>query len=230
MASLNQGFLFIALFVAISVNLSCSPKVMALRDLPIDVAKMKENFFIPLDNEMTCFRSCTSDPDCSDGWEFQILVVKLIIVPSEPNGPKTMGNNGTLGSVQVKSFFLNIHPQLGPIFVGQLINLLNKLNPRLGLYFLPEVYSSPALKENMGDGFQFLLIEMTTRVNIYPYTDKVYIGGELVKGKKPKKGLNLVGSIGFPDSLKMIGFFRSASLRIIYGLIDTISCEHPITG
>ncbi|KAM3239111.1 hypothetical protein P3L10_014144 [Capsicum annuum] len=68
MTSLNQGFLFIALFVAISVNLSWSPKVMALRDLPIDVAKMKEKFFIPLDNEMTCFRSCTSDPDCSDGW------------------------------------------------------------------------------------------------------------------------------------------------------------------
>ncbi|PHU19258.1 hypothetical protein BC332_10409 [Capsicum chinense] len=128
MASLNQGFLFIALFVAISVNLSWSPKVMALRDLPIAVTKMKEKLFIPL-----------------------------------------------------------------------------------------EVYSSPALKENMGDGFQFLLIEMTTRVNIYPYTDKVYIGGEFVKGKKPKKGLNLVGSIGFPDSLKMIGFFRTLD-ELPYGI------------
>ncbi|KAM3306541.1 fruit-specific protein-like [Capsicum chacoense] len=70
MVSLKQAFIFIALFVAISVNISWDPKVMALRDLPIDVAEMKEKLLLPFGNDrnlMTCYRSCTSDDDCSDG-------------------------------------------------------------------------------------------------------------------------------------------------------------------
>ncbi|KAM3394233.1 hypothetical protein P3S68_003235 [Capsicum galapagoense] len=71
MVSLKQAFIFIALFVAISVNISWGPKVMALRDLPIEVAEMKEKLLFPFGNDpnvMTCYRSCKSDSDCSDGY------------------------------------------------------------------------------------------------------------------------------------------------------------------
>ncbi|KAM3239113.1 hypothetical protein P3L10_014146 [Capsicum annuum] len=70
MVSFKQTFIFIALFVAILVNISWGPKVMAIRDLPIDVAEMKEKLLLPFGNDrnvMTCYRSCKSDSDCSDG-------------------------------------------------------------------------------------------------------------------------------------------------------------------
>ncbi|KAM3239103.1 hypothetical protein P3L10_014136 [Capsicum annuum] len=56
-----------ALFVAISVNLCWGPKVMALRDLPIDVSEMKGKLLLPLVNDVTCYRRCNSHSDCSDG-------------------------------------------------------------------------------------------------------------------------------------------------------------------
>ncbi|KAM3239109.1 hypothetical protein P3L10_014142 [Capsicum annuum] len=70
MASLKQAFLLIAFFVVISVNLSWSPKVMALRNLPIAIAEViKGKLLLPIGNkEMTCYRTCTSDSDCSDGY------------------------------------------------------------------------------------------------------------------------------------------------------------------
>ncbi|KAM3239112.1 hypothetical protein P3L10_014145 [Capsicum annuum] len=67
MVSLKQAFLFIALFVAISVNISWGTKVMALRDLPIDVTEMKVKLLLPFGNDMTCYRRCNSHSDCSDG-------------------------------------------------------------------------------------------------------------------------------------------------------------------
>ncbi|KAM3239104.1 hypothetical protein P3L10_014137 [Capsicum annuum] len=67
MPSSKQAFLFITFFVAISVNLSWNPKVVALRDLSIDVVKMKGKLLFPLGYEITCGRSCSSHSDCSDG-------------------------------------------------------------------------------------------------------------------------------------------------------------------
>ncbi|MCD7451023.1 hypothetical protein HAX54_009387 [Datura stramonium] len=71
MASYKQAFLFIALFLAISVNLCWGPNkmqlVMALRDLPIDVAEMKEKL-LPLGDIITCLKYCKVESDCSDGW------------------------------------------------------------------------------------------------------------------------------------------------------------------
>ncbi|XP_016446332.2 fruit-specific protein [Nicotiana tabacum] len=69
MASFKQAFLLIALFVAITVNLSGSPKmqVMALRDLPEDVAMMKDKL-LPLGDIVTCLKYCNVESDCSDGW------------------------------------------------------------------------------------------------------------------------------------------------------------------
>ncbi|KAM3239115.1 hypothetical protein P3L10_014148 [Capsicum annuum] len=74
MVSLKQAFLFITLFVAISVNISWGPKVMALRDLPIDVTEMKEKLLLPYGNGITCYRSCKSDSDCSDGWTLELVL------------------------------------------------------------------------------------------------------------------------------------------------------------
>ncbi|KAM3306540.1 hypothetical protein P3S67_013410 [Capsicum chacoense] len=65
MASLNQGFLFTALFVAISVNLCWSPKVMALRELSFDIAKMKVKLPL-LGNGLTCYQFCNDDSNCAD--------------------------------------------------------------------------------------------------------------------------------------------------------------------
>ncbi|KAM3394232.1 hypothetical protein P3S68_003234 [Capsicum galapagoense] len=67
MISLKQAFLFIALFVAVSVNISWGPKVMTLRDLPIDVAEMKVKLLLPFGNGLTCYRKCNSNRDCNDG-------------------------------------------------------------------------------------------------------------------------------------------------------------------
>ncbi|KAF3633026.1 hypothetical protein FXO38_25802 [Capsicum annuum] len=67
MVFLKQAFFFIALFVVISVNISWGPKVMALRDLPIDVAEMKGKLLLPFGNGITCSRRCNSDSDCNDG-------------------------------------------------------------------------------------------------------------------------------------------------------------------
>nr|BAA76516.1 HR7 [Hyoscyamus niger] len=64
MASFKQVFLFIALFLAISVNFS---QVMALRDLPDDIAAMKGKL-LPLGDIVTCFKYCNVESDCSDGW------------------------------------------------------------------------------------------------------------------------------------------------------------------
>ncbi|KAM3239105.1 hypothetical protein P3L10_014138 [Capsicum annuum] len=40
---------------------------MALRDLSINVAKMKRKLPLSFGNDITCYRDCTSDSDCSDG-------------------------------------------------------------------------------------------------------------------------------------------------------------------
>ncbi|KAK4340560.1 hypothetical protein RND71_039061 [Anisodus tanguticus] len=47
-----------------SMNLS---QVMALRDLPDDVAAMKEKL-LPLGDIVTCLKYCNVESDCSDGW------------------------------------------------------------------------------------------------------------------------------------------------------------------
>ncbi|KAM3239102.1 hypothetical protein P3L10_014135 [Capsicum annuum] len=67
MVSLKQDFLFIAFFIAISVNISWDPEVMALRDFTIDVAEMKVKLLLPFDNDITCYRRCNSHSDCGDG-------------------------------------------------------------------------------------------------------------------------------------------------------------------
>ncbi|KAM3394235.1 hypothetical protein P3S68_003237 [Capsicum galapagoense] len=66
MIFLKKVFLFIVLFVAISVNLCWSPKVMALRELPFDIATMKVKLPL-LGNGLTCYRFCNDDSDCADG-------------------------------------------------------------------------------------------------------------------------------------------------------------------
>ncbi|TMW80588.1 hypothetical protein EJD97_017992 [Solanum chilense] len=69
MASFKQTLLFFALFVVISVNLSCGPnkiQVMALRDLPVDVAEMKGKL-LRLGDISTCGSSCKSRSDCKEG-------------------------------------------------------------------------------------------------------------------------------------------------------------------
>ncbi|KAM3306537.1 hypothetical protein P3S67_013407 [Capsicum chacoense] len=70
MASFKQVFLFTALFVAISGNLSLGPKkmqVMALRDLSTDVAEMKGKLF-RLEDITTCGKQCKVRTDCQEGF------------------------------------------------------------------------------------------------------------------------------------------------------------------
>uniref|UniRef100_A0A3Q7FHU1 Carboxypeptidase A inhibitor-like domain-containing protein n=1 Tax=Solanum lycopersicum TaxID=4081 RepID=A0A3Q7FHU1_SOLLC len=62
--------LFIALFVAILVNLSWTPnkmQVMALRDLPVNVAKMKGKL-LGLGDITTCGMACSGRSDCKEGF------------------------------------------------------------------------------------------------------------------------------------------------------------------
>ncbi|KAK6793332.1 hypothetical protein RDI58_006785 [Solanum bulbocastanum] len=69
MASFKQAFLFIALFVAILVNLSWSlnkMQVMALRDLSVDVEEMRGKL-LRLDDITTCGRRCKVHGDCNEG-------------------------------------------------------------------------------------------------------------------------------------------------------------------
>lgn len=150
-------------------------------------------------------------------------VVELVIISGKPDSPKDMRDDSALVSVLIEGFVLNIHPQLGPILMGQLVYLLNNLNPRFSLQFLPEMYGIPALKKDMGGGFQFLFTEMTMRVNIHPYTVKINIGGQLVQGKKSKEGLDFIGSIGLPNGLEVVGIFISVSLHFNDGLIYATS-------
>ncbi|KAK6793334.1 hypothetical protein RDI58_006787 [Solanum bulbocastanum] len=70
MASFNQAFLFIALFVAILVNLSWASnkmQVMALRDLPVNVVEMKGKL-LQLGDITTCGMNCRDRSDCKEGF------------------------------------------------------------------------------------------------------------------------------------------------------------------
>ncbi|MCD7451026.1 hypothetical protein HAX54_009390 [Datura stramonium] len=85
MASFNQSFLFIVLFLAISVNLCWGPNkmqlVMALRDLPIDVAHMKEKL-VGLGHDpatISCGAPCKTSADCT--------VAGLLCINCVPFGP-----------------------------------------------------------------------------------------------------------------------------------------------
>ncbi|TMW85185.1 hypothetical protein EJD97_023611 [Solanum chilense] len=67
MALFKQAFLFIALFLAISVNLYWSPnkmQAMALRDLPVNVVEMKGKLF----DTSTCGKRCNDRSDCQEGF------------------------------------------------------------------------------------------------------------------------------------------------------------------
>lgn len=62
-------FLFL-LCLKCAVTLSWSPnktQVMALRDLPVDIAKMKGKLF-RLDDITTCGAACASRKDCKEGF------------------------------------------------------------------------------------------------------------------------------------------------------------------
>ncbi|KAM3239107.1 hypothetical protein P3L10_014140 [Capsicum annuum] len=65
MASFKQYFLFIALFVSISVNNKM--QAMALQDLPVDVVEIKEKV-LPLGDIITCLKYCKVESDCDDSW------------------------------------------------------------------------------------------------------------------------------------------------------------------
>ncbi|TMW81031.1 fruit-specific protein-like [Solanum pennellii] len=70
MASFKQAFLFISLFVAISVYLSWDPskmQVMALRDLPGDFEEIKGKLF-QIDDITTCGHRCKGRSDCKEGF------------------------------------------------------------------------------------------------------------------------------------------------------------------
>lgn len=82
----NLCILIILIIIIINlcaVNISWGPKVMALRDLPIDVAEMKVKLLLPFGNDLTCYRTCNSNRDCNDG--ILCITCSRRISPYEPH-------------------------------------------------------------------------------------------------------------------------------------------------
>ncbi|OIT21429.1 hypothetical protein A4A49_35812 [Nicotiana attenuata] len=68
-AMIKFAFVFTILVTTITVNLSSSQKMqsMAMRNLAHNMLSVKQKL-MPLNDFMTCGRTCRKKSDCSDGW------------------------------------------------------------------------------------------------------------------------------------------------------------------